>query len=79
MNTICPYCKEPLSTEMVIKYKYAQFYCNTMIYAVVPKLFSRCCSCHKEITYSESNFYTLYYLEVMKNYIEKVCNAKKEM
>lgn len=79
MNTICPYCKESLSTEMCIKYKYAQFYCiDTMIYAVVPKLFSICRSCREEITYSESSFYTLQYIKVMGKFLEKIHESEKD-
>lgn len=76
----CPYCRNELMIEIKLVYKPAQFFCtDEMMIAEVPKLYGECVHCSNHITYTSANFYTLYYLDVFKNLMGKIHNAKKEM
>lgn len=77
---VCPACKTQLEAEMKFEIRKAQYTIIDKIYfASTPRLYMICVHCHYNITYSNATFYTLQYIETMRDYMEKIHHATKEM
>ena len=77
---VCPACKRKLEAEMKFEIRQAQYTIIDKIYfAKTPRLYMLCVHCDYNITYSNATFYTLQYLGTMRDYMEKIYHAEKEM
>lgn len=75
---VCPACKRKLEAEMKFEIRQAQYPIIDKIYfAKTPRLYMMCVHCDYHITYSNATFYTLQYIDTMRNYMEKIHNATK--
>lgn len=77
---VCPACKRTLEPVMKFEIRHAQYTIIDKIYLVqTPRLYMTCVHCQYNITYSIATFYTLQYIDTMRDYMEKIYHAEKEM